>query len=66
MGKNFNKLIGKVRFKGERTFGGIRRWFNGRTARYRGIAKMHTQNLIEAICYNLYRSPGIIASNNEK
>lgn len=58
----FNKLVGKTRFKVERTFGGIKRWFNGGTARYRGIHKMHTQNLIEAICYNLYRSPGIIVS----
>ncbi len=61
--KKFNKLIGKTRFKVERTFGGIKRWFNGGFARYRGLAKMHTQNLMEAICYNLYRSPGIIASN---
>jgi IS5 family transposase len=59
----FNKLVGKIRFKVERTFGGIKRWFNGGTARYRGIDKMHTQNLMEALCYNLYRSPGIIASN---
>jgi len=59
--KTFNKLIGKVRYKVERTFGGIKRWFNGGVARYRGIAKMHTQNLLEAIGYNLYRSPGIIA-----
>lgn len=61
--KKFNKLIGKTRFKVERTFGGIKRWFNGGTARYRGIKKMHTQNLMEAMCYNLYRNPGIIASN---
>jgi len=61
--KKFNKLVGKTRFKVERTFGGIKRWFNGGTARYRGINKMHTQNLMEAICYNLYRSPGIIAAN---
>lgn len=59
----FNKLIGKTRFKVERTFGGIKRWFNGGLARYRGMEKMHTQNLMEAMCYNLYRSPGIIASN---
>jgi IS5 family transposase len=59
----FNKLIGKIRFKVERTFGGIKRWFNGGLARYRGMEKMHTQNLMEAMCYNLYRSPGIIASN---
>jgi len=62
----FNKLVGKTRFKVERTFGGIKRWFNGGVARYRGIEKMHTQNLIEAMCYNLYRSPGIIASNCKK
>jgi IS5 family transposase len=64
--KKFNKLIGQTRFKVERTFGGIKRWFNGGMARYKGIAKMHTQNLMEAICYNLYRSPGIIASNSKK
>ena len=61
--KRFNKLIGKTRFKVERTFGGIKRWFNGGTARYKGINKMHTQNLMEAIGYNLYRSPRVIASN---
>jgi IS5 family transposase len=61
--KLFNKLIGKTRFKIERTFGSIQSWFSGGVARYRGIAKMHTQNVIEAICYNLYRSPGIVMSN---
>jgi IS5 family transposase len=64
--KKFNKLIGKTRFKVERTFGGIKRWFSGGVARYRGITKMHTQNFIEAMCYNLYRSLGIIASNCKK
>lgn len=64
--KRFNKLVGKTRFKVERTFGGIKRWFSGGVARYRGIEKMHTQNLMEALCYNLYRSPGIIASNCKK
>jgi IS5 family transposase len=64
--KRFNKLVGATRFKVERTFGGIKRWFTGGVARYRGIEKMHTQNLMEAICYNLYRSPGIIASNFKK
>lgn len=64
--KRFNKLVGKTRFKVERTFGGIKRWFNGGVAKYRGIEKMHTQNLMEAVCYNLYRSPGIIASNSKK
>lgn len=61
--KKFNKLIGQTRFKVERTFGGIKLWFRGGTARYRGMEKMHSQNLMEAMCYNLYRSPGIVASN---
>lgn len=62
----FNKGVGKTRFKVERTFGSIRRWFNGGVARYIGKAKMHTQNIMEAICYNLYRSPGIVMSNSIK
>lgn len=62
----FNRLVGKVRYKVERTFGSINRWFNSRQARYRGLAKMHTQHLMEAIAYNLYRTPGIIASCREK
>ncbi len=62
--KKFNKLVGKVRFKIERTFGGIKRWFAGGQARYRGIRKMHSQNILEAIAYNLYRSPGISMSKN--
>lgn len=61
-----NKLIGKTRFKVERTFGSIKRWFNSTCARYKGQAKMHTQNLMEAIAHNLYRSPGIVASNSIK
>ncbi|VAW12051.1 Mobile element protein [hydrothermal vent metagenome] len=62
----FTKLIGKTRFKVERTFGGIKLWFKGGIARYKGMGKMHTQNLMEAICYNLYRSHGIVASNIKK
>jgi IS5 family transposase len=58
----FNKLVGKTRYKVERTFGGIKRWFSGGVARYKGMAKMHSQNVIEAMAYNLYRSPGIIMS----
>jgi len=64
--RRFNKLIGQTRFKVERTFGSIKRWFSGGIARYRGIEKMHTQNLMEAMCYNLYRAPGIIMSNSQK
>lgn len=63
--KKFNKLIGKTRFKVEHTFGGIKRWFLGGVARYKGIEKIHTQNLMEAPSYNLYRSSEIIASKPE-
>ena len=59
----FNKLVSKTRYKVERTFGSMRRWFGAGTARYVGLAKMHTQHMMEAIAYNLYRSPGIIVSN---
>jgi IS5 family transposase len=62
----YNKLIGKIRFKVERTFGSIKRWFNGGRARYKGNAKTHGQNVMEAIGYNLYRSPGIVMSNSMK
>lgn len=64
--KKYNKAISRFRYKVERTFAGMKRWFGSGTARYVGIAKTHTQHLIEAMCYNLYRSPGIIASNRVK
>jgi IS5 family transposase len=60
--KLFNKIISKTRFKVERTFGSCKRWFNSTCARYRGLAKMHTQNLMEAMAYNLYRSPRLALS----
>jgi len=58
--------MGKTRFKVQPTFGGIKFWYSGGVARYKVTTKLHTQNLMEAMCYNLYRSPGIIASNCEK
>jgi IS5 family transposase len=61
--QKINKLISKVRYKVERTFGSIRRWFNSGTARYIGLAKTHSQHLMDAIAYNLYRAPGIVVSN---
>jgi transposase, IS5 family len=59
----FNKIVSQVRFKVERTFAGITRWFKAGMARYVGKEKTHTQHLMEAIAYNLYRSPGIVMSN---
>jgi hypothetical protein len=39
---------------GEITSSQIRRWFAGGIARYRGIQKIHTRNLLEAICFNSF------------
>jgi IS5 family transposase len=61
--KKFNKLISKQRYKVERTFGGMVRWFGAGVARYVGLQKAHAQHVIQAVAYNLYRSPGIIVSN---
>jgi IS5 family transposase len=61
--KKFNRVVSKKRWVVERTFGSMRRWFGCGMARYVGLAKTHTQHLLEAIAYNLYRAPGIIVSN---
>ena len=61
-----NVAISKIRYRVERTFGSIRRWFLGGVARYVGLAKTHAQHIMEAMAYNLYRSPGIIVSNSLK
>ena len=62
--KLFNKLISKSRYVVERTFGGMKRWFGAGVARYKGLALTHTQHVLEAIAYNLYRTPGIIMSRS--
>ena len=64
--KQFNRLISKKRWVVERTFGGMKRWFGAGRARYKGLAKTHSQHLLEAIAYNLYRAPGIIVANAKK
>lgn len=53
----------KVRYAVERTYGSMHRWFGAGVARYVGLAKTHAQHIMEAIAYNLYRTPGIIVSN---
>jgi IS5 family transposase len=55
--KRINKTISQTRYKIERTFGSINRWFKVSGARYVGKAKTHSQHLIQGICYNLYRMP---------
>lgn len=54
--RRYNLLISKKRWVVERTFGGMRRWFGCGKARYVGLDKTHTQHLLEAIAYNLYRA----------
>lgn len=61
-----NACISKIRYKVERTFGSMHRWFRAGVARYVGLAKTHAQHIMEAVAYNLYRSPGIIVSNSLK
>ena len=53
-----NVTINKIRYRFERTFSSIRRWFLGGVARYVGLAKTHAQHTMEAMAYNLYRAPG--------
>ena len=64
--RRINVAISKIKYRVERTFGSIRRWFMGGTARYVGLAKMHAQHIMEAVAYNLYRTPGIIVLNAQK
>ena len=56
----FNKLISKQRYKVERTFGGMSRWFGAGIARYKGLEKTHCQHVMESIAHNLKRSPGLV------
>ncbi len=58
----YNREVGKRRYKVERVFGSIKGWFGTGKARYVGMAKMHTQHVLEAIGYNLYRTPGLLMS----
>ncbi|XOD66577.1 MAG: transposase [Flavobacteriales bacterium Tduv] len=44
----------------ERTFSSIKRWFGSRKARYKGLARVHDQHLMEDMDHNLYRAPGIV------
>ncbi|MBF1310261.1 MAG: transposase, partial [Porphyromonas sp.] len=50
----------------ERTFGSIRRWFSGGRCRYRGLERTHTQNILEAMAYNLKRMPRLLVLQSTK
>ena len=56
----FNKLVSKTRYTAERTFGSMSKWFGAGIAKYIGETKTHAQHLLEAMAYNLKRSPNMI------
>ncbi len=60
METKLNKIVSKTRYKIERTLGSMVVWFGVGKARYVGLAKTNSQHLIEAIAFNLYRSPQMI------
>ena len=64
--REFNNLISKTRCLIERTCGSIRRWFSGGRCRYRGLERTHTQNILEAMAYNLKRMPGLLVLQSSK
>ncbi|XOD67955.1 MAG: transposase [Flavobacteriales bacterium Tduv] len=43
----------------ERIFGSIKRWFGSGKTRYKELARVHAQPLMEAMAHNLYRSLSI-------
>lgn len=63
--KRHNKHIAKTRYKVERTFGSMVRWFGAGVCRYMGLEKTHTQHLLEGICYNLKRAPKLYVKSIE-
>lgn len=64
--REFNKFISKTRCLIERTFGSIRRWFMGERCRYRGLERTHTQNVLEAMVYNLKRMQRLLMLQGSK
>ena len=64
--RELNNAISKMRCLIERTFGSIRRWFSGGQCRYRGLERTHTQNILEAMAYNLKRMPGLLVLQSTK
>ena len=64
--RELNNAISKMRSFIERTFGSIRRWFSGGRCRYRGLERTHTQNILEAMAYNLKRMPRLLVLQSIK
>jgi IS5 family transposase len=64
--KERNKIISKTRYRVERIFGGIKRWFKSGICRYVGLLKTHGQHVLEAIAYNLKITPGLIIKKSKR
>jgi len=62
--KERNKLITKIRFVVERTFGGEALWFGGKNLRYAGVDKAHAWHVLQAMAYNLKRLPVLWVKRN--
>lgn len=58
--QRFNSMVSKTRYTVERTFGSCIKWFRAGVAKYVGLTKTHAQHVLEAIAYNLKRSPNMI------
>ncbi|XOD66812.1 MAG: transposase [Flavobacteriales bacterium Tduv] len=52
--------MNKNRWVVERTFGSIKPCFRSGKDRYKGLAHVHAQPLMDTMSHNLYRAPGII------
>ena len=51
--QRINVAISKTRYKVERTFGSMHRWFGARIARYVGLSKTHAQHIMGIHCLQL-------------
>jgi IS5 family transposase len=61
-----NKLITKIRFVVERTFGGQALWFGGKNLRYVGLNKAHAWHVLQGIAYNLKRLPVLYCEKHQQ
>lgn len=55
--ENYQQGYQQKKIYNKKTFRNIKRWFKSHACRYKGMAKTHSQHILEAICYNLYRQP---------
>ncbi|XOD68161.1 MAG: transposase [Flavobacteriales bacterium Tduv] len=56
----FTKLVNNPRWGVERIFSSIKSLFGSGKIRYKGLARVHAQHLMDAIEHNSYRTLGII------